>query len=122
MIGLVAMNALALRAQIGSTDYFACEVVRAKLRGAPIDEQTWISGLNVIMAVTQEPEPEVPTDQLKALTAAHKALAIWQSTPIIARLDWMHWVTSAKQVKKRVCCFDPSGYYSKAFSVPKRAD
>ena len=24
--------------------------------------------------------------------------------------------------KRRVCCFDPSGYYSKAFKVPEAAE
>ncbi len=89
-----------------------------------------------IMAVTQEPEPEIPLDFEEALTAAPEARAIWDDTTTLARLDWIHWITSAKQSKtrakrisdacdmlasgkRRVCCFDPSGYYSKAFSAPK---
>ncbi|MEX0617889.1 MAG: YdeI/OmpD-associated family protein [Pseudohongiellaceae bacterium] len=89
-----------------------------------------------ISAVEQEPEPEVPADLEQALQAAPESRATWDATTTIARLDWIHWITSAKQAKtrvkrindacdmlasgkKRVCCFDPSGYYSKAFSSPQ---
>ncbi|KUM52575.1 YdeI/OmpD-associated family protein [Rheinheimera sp. EpRS3] len=92
-----------------------------------------------IKAVEQEPEPEVPTDLQQALVASAEARAVWHDTTTIARLDWIHWITSAKQAKtrakrisdacnmlaegkRRVCCFDPSGFYSKAFSAPKAAD
>ncbi|MGH8194858.1 MAG: YdeI/OmpD-associated family protein, partial [Woeseiaceae bacterium] len=53
--------------------------------------------------------------------------------------DWIHWITSAKRPetrarridnacemlaagKRRVCCFDRSGFYSKSFGSPKAAD
>jgi Bacteriocin-protection, YdeI or OmpD-Associated/Domain of unknown function (DUF1905) len=89
--------------------------------------------------VEQEPEPEIPSDVLAALKAAPEAQVVWNETTTIARLDWIHWITSAKQAKtratrisnacsmlasgkRRVCCFDPSGYYSKVFSAPKAAD
>ena len=92
-----------------------------------------------IMAVAQEPEPQVPEDFARALKAAPKSRSTWDSTTTIARLDWIHWITSAKQAKtrakrivdacdmlaagkKRVCCFDPSGYYSKALSAPQADD
>ena len=92
-----------------------------------------------IMSVEQEPEPEIPSDLQDALAAAPEARAVWDDTTTVARLDWIHWITSAKQSKtrtkrisdacdmlasgkRRVCCFDPSGYYSKAFSAPKVAD
>ncbi|WP_460997376.1 YdeI/OmpD-associated family protein [Simiduia litorea] len=92
-----------------------------------------------IAPVEQEPEPDLPDDLANALQAQPDALAIWQATTTIARLDWIHWVTSAKQAKtrskrvndacdmlasgkKRVCCFDTSGYFSKAFSAPKAID
>lgn len=92
-----------------------------------------------IMSVKQEPEPEVPADLREALAAAPGARATWDETTTIARLDWIHWITSAKQSKtrakrisdacdmlvsgkRRVCCFDPSGYYSKAFKAPDAAD
>lgn len=92
-----------------------------------------------IAPVQHEPEPEVPADLRKALAAAPEARAGWDATTTIARLDWIHWITSAKQSKtraqrvagtcdrlaagkRRVCCFDPSGYYSKAFSAPEAAD
>lgn len=92
-----------------------------------------------IMPVKEEPEPEIPADLQQALSVAPDARAVWDKTTTIARLDWIHWITSAKQSrtrakrigdacdmlasgKRRVCCFDPSGYYSKAFSAPKAAD
>jgi hypothetical protein len=92
-----------------------------------------------IMPVAQEPEPGIPSDLLAALTANPEARTVWDSTTTIARVDWIHWITSAKQTKtrtqrisdacdmlasgkRRVCCFDQSGYYSKSFSAPQAAD
>jgi Bacteriocin-protection, YdeI or OmpD-Associated/Domain of unknown function (DUF1905) len=91
-----------------------------------------------IASVAEEPEPEMPPDLQEALAAAPEARSVWNATTTIARLDWIHWITSAKQPKtraqrignacdmlasgkRRVCCFDPSGYYSKAFSAPEAA-
>ncbi|MDH5216979.1 MAG: YdeI/OmpD-associated family protein [Gammaproteobacteria bacterium] len=92
-----------------------------------------------IMPVEQEPEPEVPPDLLDALENSPESKDTWYETTTIARLDWIHWITSARQAKtrtkrindacdmlasgkKRVCCFDPSGFYSKAFTAPQVAD
>lgn len=92
-----------------------------------------------IMPIDQEPEPEMPSDLQAALAAAPEAQAVWEATTTIARVDWIHWITSAKQAKTRakrirdacdmlasghtrVCCFDTSGYYSKALRAPKEAD
>jgi hypothetical protein len=89
-----------------------------------------------IMPVEEEPEPDIPSDLLAALAANPEARSAWDSTTTIARLDWIHWITSAKQAKtraqrisnacdmlasgkRRVCCFDQSGYYSKAFGAPQ---
>jgi hypothetical protein len=89
-----------------------------------------------IIPVEQEPEPEIPSDLQDALLSAPDARAAWDDITTIARLDWIHWITSAKQIKTRtkriadacnmlasgkrqVCCFDPSGYYSKAFGAPE---
>jgi hypothetical protein len=89
-----------------------------------------------IVPVDQEPEPEVPADLRAALADSVEAHATWNDTTPIARLDWIHWITSAKQTKtrtqrirnacdmlasgkRRVCCFDPSGHYSKAFNAPE---
>lgn len=83
-----------------------------------------------------EPEPQLPDDLQEVLAASPVAKATWEDTTTIARLDWIHWVESAKQAqtrkrrvdnacemlaagKKRVCCFDQSGYYSKSLSAPK---
>ncbi|NJK90397.1 MAG: DUF1905 domain-containing protein [Blastochloris sp.] len=99
------------------------------------------AGDRVFLEITplqEEPEPEVPEDFLKALQLNSKALNVWNETTTVARLDWVHWITSAKQEKtrlkriqdasemlaagkKRVCCFDPSGFYSKVFRAPEAA-
>lgn len=92
----------------------------------------------VLQPVETEPEPEVPADFQAALASAPESLAVWRDTTTIARLDWIHWVVSAKQEKtratriekacdmlasgkRRVCCFDQSGFYSKSLSSPKVA-
>ena len=91
-----------------------------------------------VAPVGEEPEPKVPADLRKALAAAPKARALWSDITTIARRDWIHWITSAKQPetrarrvvnacsmlaagKRRVCCFDRSGFYSKSLSSPKAA-
>jgi Bacteriocin-protection, YdeI or OmpD-Associated/Domain of unknown function (DUF1905) len=92
-----------------------------------------------IAAAAGESEPTVPVDLRKALAgAAPKARALWSDITPMARRDWIHWITSAKQPetrarriknacsmlaagKRRVCCFDRSGFYSKSLSAPKAA-
>jgi hypothetical protein len=87
----------------------------------------------------KETEPEVPPELKKALAAAApKAKGLWSDITPTARRDWIHWITSAKQEetrtrriknacsmlaagKRRVCCFDRSGFYSKSMSAPKAA-
>ncbi|MBZ0222429.1 MAG: DUF1905 domain-containing protein [Dokdonella sp.] len=81
-------------------------------------------------------EPTVPDDLRNAIAACPQATRMWESTTTIARIDWVHWVESAKQAatrrsrvdsarkmlasgKQRVCCFDQSGYYSKSFRSPE---
>lgn len=112
--------------------------VDAKLQqaaGVAVDDHVTLE----IAAMHPEPEPEVPADLARALDAAPDARAMWDDTTTLARLDWIHWIESAKQAgtrakrvagacdrlasgKRRVCCFDPSGHYSKAFKPPKAAD
>lgn len=92
-----------------------------------------------ILAVGKEREPRVPVDLRKALAAAAEARAVWSDITLMARRDWIHWITSAKRSetrarrihtacemlaagKRRVCCFDRSGFYSKSFGAPKAAD
>ena len=92
-----------------------------------------------IAPAAEEPEPEVPAKLRKALaTAAPRARALWEDITPIARRDWIHWITSAKQEetrarriknacsmlaggKRRPCCFDRSGFYGKSLSAPKAA-
>jgi hypothetical protein len=93
-----------------------------------------------IAPATKEPEPAMPTDLKKALaSAAPKTQALWSDITPNTRRDWIHWITSAKQPetrarriknacsmlatgKRRVCCFDRSGFYSKSMSAPKAAN
>ena len=87
----------------------------------------------------EEPEPTVPADLRKALADEPKARALWADITTIARRDWIHWITSAKRPetrarrignacemlaagKRRVCCFDRSGFYSKSLSAPEAAE
>lgn len=91
-----------------------------------------------IMSVEMEQEPQVPADLRKAL-AAPKARVLWPDITPVARRDWSHWITSAKRSetrarrvenacemlaagKRRVCCFDRSGFFSKSFGAPEAAD
>ena len=84
----------------------------------------------------EEPEPRVPADLRRALAAAHpKARAVWSDISPVARRDWIQWIESAKREetrlkriengcdmlakgKRRPCCFDRSGMYSKSLSCP----
>jgi hypothetical protein len=85
-----------------------------------------------------ELESEVPPDLRKALAAAPAAQAVWSDITPIARRDWILWITTAKQAetrarrisnacdmlgsgKRRVCCFDRSGIYSKSLGAPRAA-
>jgi uncharacterized protein YdeI (YjbR/CyaY-like superfamily) len=87
----------------------------------------------------KEPEPKVPVDLRKALTAAPEAKAVWSDLTTVARRDWIQWIVSAKRSetrarrianacdmlssgKRRVCCFDRSGIYSKGISAPEAAE
>ena len=92
-----------------------------------------------IAPAARELEPAIPADLKKALAAAApKTRAVWSDITPNARRDWIHWITSAKQEetrtrrvknacsmlaagKRRVCCFDRSGFYSKSLSAPKAA-
>lgn len=86
-----------------------------------------------------EPEPRVPADLRRALTAAPAAKAQWSSLTAIARRDFIQWLDSAKKAetrarrianacdmlaagKRRICCFDRSGIYGKGMGAPTAAD
>ncbi len=88
-----------------------------------------------IAPVKVEPEPNVPPELRRALAASAKALALWLDITPVARRDWVHWITSAKQAetrarrievtcskleagKRRACCFDRSGMFSGGMSSP----
>lgn len=112
-----------------------------KIPAALLERSGAGAGSRVTLALqplADELEPQVPPELLAALAASPQARAAWDSTTTIARIDWIHWIGSARQEKtrlsriagacdmlasgkKRVCCFDPSGYYSKAFRAPREA-
>jgi Bacteriocin-protection, YdeI or OmpD-Associated/Domain of unknown function (DUF1905) len=112
--------------------------VDRKLREAADADAGDIVTLEIAPAA-KDTEPEVPTDLRKALAAAApKTRKLWSDITPNARRDWIHWITSAKQEetrtrriknacsmlaagKRRVCCFDRSGFYSKSMSAPKAA-
>lgn len=93
-----------------------------------------------IAAVDKEPEPTLPADLRKALATNPAAQATWKDITPLARRDWIHWITSGKKAetrvkriasacdmlasgKRRACCFDRSGQYSKGnMGVPEAAD
>lgn len=86
--------------------------------------------------VAEEPEPVVPEDLRRALAAAAgRAREVWLDITPVARRDYVQWITSAKRAetraarveracdmlakgKRRPCCFDRSGIYSKGLSCP----
>jgi hypothetical protein len=89
--------------------------------------------------MAEEPEPAVPPDLGRALDAHPAARATWTDITAVARRDWIHWVVSGKKAetrdkriatacdmlaagKRRACCFDRSGMYSKSMSAPVAAD
>lgn len=92
-----------------------------------------------ITPAAKEPEPRVPADFRKALAAAPDARTQWSSLTPVARRDWIHWITSPKKAetrqrrianacdmlvsgKRRACCFDRSGIYSKSLAAPTPAE
>lgn len=115
--------------------WFKLSETQGKAAGVSLGELTMVE----ITPLAQEPEPELPSDLQLALQTCPTAQVTWQATTTLARVDWIHWITTAKQAKtrlkrindacdmlaagkRRVCCFDPSGFYSKALSAPKRAE
>ena len=111
--------------------------VPKKLREAADVEEGDVVALEITPA-EKDVEAAVPSDLRKALTATPKARTTWTDLTPAARRDWIFWITSAKQAetrarrivnacdmlaggKRRVCCFDRSGMYSKSLSAPKAA-
>ncbi|MFO0834532.1 MAG: YdeI/OmpD-associated family protein [Phycisphaerales bacterium] len=94
----------------------------------------------------EEPEPKVPPDLRRALAGAPAGKAgsrgardVWSDITPAARRDWVHWIESAKQSetrerrvaaaidmltkgKRRPCCFDRSGMYSKSLGCPESSE
>lgn len=92
-----------------------------------------------VAPATVEPVARVPADLRDALAARPDAKTQWVTLTPVARRDWIQWLASAKQTetrarrirnscdmlasgKRRVCCFDRSGMYSKAIAAPTAAE
>ncbi len=88
--------------------------------------------------VAEEPEPDVPPDLREALDANPAASATWDDITPLARRDWIQWMTSGRKAetrvkriasgcdmlssgKRRACCFDRSGMYSRGKLGPPEA-
>jgi hypothetical protein len=109
--------------------------VNRKLREAAGAERGDTVTLEIAPAA-REPEPKVPADLRKALTAAAaKVRNAWSGITPAARRDFIQWIVSAKQAetrarrisnacdmlakgKRRPYCFDRSGMYGKNLSCP----
>ena len=83
-----------------------------------------------LVAADKEPEPKVPPDLRQALASSPAAALQWKAITPAARRDFIQWIATAKQAatrgrrirtgcdmleagKKRICCFDRSGMYSR---------
>ena len=92
-----------------------------------------------ITPMAVEPGTTLPADLRKALSANPAAKTTWSDITPVARRDWIHWITSGKKVetrdrrvatacnmlasgKRRACCFDRSGLYSKSLTCPIATD
>lgn len=92
-----------------------------------------------IHPVERVSQPPVPADFHRALSAAVRARVLWADLTPVARRDWIQWIVSAKRAetrarrirkacamlaagKRRVCCFDRSGFYSKGLTAPDVAE
>ena len=83
-----------------------------------------------LVPVDKEPEPKLPPDLKQALAASPAATVQWKAITPAARRDFIQWIATSKQAitrerrirtgcdmleagKKRICCFDRSGMYSR---------
>ena len=91
-----------------------------------------------VAPLAKEPEPKVPPDLRDALAAHPAAKTTWDDITPVARRDWIQWTTSGKKAetrvkriatacdqlasgKRRACCFDRSGMYSRGNLGPPAA-
>ncbi|MET0327314.1 MAG: YdeI/OmpD-associated family protein [Luteimonas sp.] len=92
----------------------------------------------VPVPLADTPEPDVPDDLRRALAAHPAAATQWPTLTPVQRRDWIHWITSGRQAatrarrlasacdqlgsgKRRACCFDRSGVYSRGNMGPPPA-
>lgn len=116
--------------QLGHWFVVPLDVIEAE--GLQIRHETTFT----LTTLNKQPEPRLPQAFKALLARSPAAQATWNSATTLAKIDWVHWMESAKQAStaqerivsaidmleqgtKRVCCFDPSGFYSKALSCPR---
>ena len=104
------------------------KVPRALHEAARVDAGTSVA--MTLLPVDKEPEPKLPADLKQALAASPAATVQWKAITPAARRDFIQWIATAKQDatrerrirtgcdmleagKKRICCFDRSGMYSR---------
>ena len=112
--------------------------VDRKMREEAAQEAGDVIALEIV-PVAEEPEPKVPADLRKAIATAPPGRGRRGRTSLPSCRDWIHWIVSAKQAetragrirtacdmpakgKRRPCCFDRSGMYSKSLSCPVADD
>lgn len=99
------------------------------------------AGAGDLVSLSIEPaaaqlEARIPADLRKALAARPGARSVWTEISPAARRDWIQWIITAKRPetrvrritsackmlaggKRRVCCFDRSGYYGGGMCAPQ---
>ncbi len=93
-----------------------------------------------IVPAEKEPEPKLPADLRLALADVPEAMAQWKTITPSARRDFIQWLATTKQAetrarrirnacdmlaagKRRICCFDRSGIYSRGnIGAPEATD
>jgi len=116
--------------------WFRVEKALSTKAGARAGDEVTLS----VAPMAKEPEPKVPPDLKKALSAAAPAAReAWADITAVARRDWIAWIVSGKKAetrvkriekacdmlasgKRRACCFDRSGMYDKSLSCPVAAE
>ena len=95
--------------------------VDEKLREAAGIEVGDVVPLEIVPA-KKEPEPRVPLDLRRALAAAPAARAAWSAKLAETRVRRIRNACEMLAAgKRRVCCFDRSGFYSRSLGAPKAA-
>lgn len=73
-----------------------------RVNGAMLNGARAKIGDTVQLAVLgPEPEPRIPADLRAAFSRSARAVTLWQDLTLLARLDWIRWIESAKAPETR---------------------